>query len=356
MQIKNLSDLGWSHHFQVQFTLEALESELPFRVTSVQRNLVECLGFDARAQLQSVSLSTYPWRNEAPERHPTVGDWLMLDHELKPLYLLERKTAIQRRNAGRESLIQLIAANLDTVFIVTSCNEEFNLNRIERYLALAAETGIQAVVVLTKRDLCADPSQYTELLRKDYPHLPVEPVNATQASTLSVLEPWCERGQTVALLGSSGVGKSTLINTLKGEEAQATGAIREADAKGRHTTTARSLHQLRGGAILIDTPGMRELQMVDSEEGIQSTFADIEQLAEHCRFDDCQHKTEPGCAVARAIEAGKLEARRLENYHKLMAEQQRNRESVAERRNQDRALGRFYKHAKKTARQFKSRE
>ncbi|NOZ09595.1 MAG: ribosome small subunit-dependent GTPase A [Gammaproteobacteria bacterium] len=351
-----INQLGWNNHFQSQLTLDSLEAELPFRVTSVHRNRIACLGLDAHQQPKVLRLPTYTWRNEPPEGHPTVGDWLMLDHQLTPLYLLERKTLIKRRIAGRESLIQLIAANIDAVFIVTSCNDEFNLNRIERYLALAAESQIQPVIVLTKIDLCADDSAYVNAIDKDYPNLPVERVNATDANEIKTLDKWIGSGQTVALLGSSGVGKSTIINRLIGNDEQATGAIRESDSKGRHTTTVRSLHLLDGGGVLLDTPGIRELQLVDSEEGIHATFSDINKLAAQCRFSDCRHKGEPGCAVIREIKEGRLEQRRLDNYQKLMAEQTRSSESLAERRVNERALGRFYKHTLQSARRFKSRD
>lgn len=356
MQITTLQDLGWNHFFQSQLTLASLGNELPFRVTAVQRNLIECLGLNAQVQVQTLQLSTYPWRNELPESHPTVGDWLMLASDLTPLRLLERKTLIKRRSAGREATLQLIAANIDTLLVVTSCNEEFNINRIERYLALAADAGIDAVVVLTKKDLCADTSVYVDVVSKNYPMLPLEVVNATDAQDVARLAMWCASGQTLALLGSSGVGKSTLINSLQGNAEQVTGSIREKDSKGRHTTTSRSLHRLNSGGILLDTPGMRELQMVDCGEGIQATFADIEQLATQCRFHDCQHLNEPGCAVRQAVDDGRLEQRRLDNYHKLLAEQVRNSESLAERRQHDRALGRFYKQAKASAQRFKSRD
>jgi ribosome biogenesis GTPase / thiamine phosphate phosphatase len=356
MQINNLTELGWINYFQSQLDIDSLESELPFRVMSVQRNLIECVGLDEHDRKKYLQLSTYPWRKEPPERHPTIGDWLMVDKEFKALYLLERKTLIKRRSAGRESLIQLIAANINTLFIVTSCNDEFNINRIERYLALAAESQIHTVVVLTKSDLCLDYTSYVNVLYENYPNLSVEVVNATETKQLSVLEKWITCGETVALLGSSGVGKSTIINNLKGDAEQTTAAIRESDSKGRHTTTSRSLHQLNGGGILLDTPGMRELQVVDSEEGIQSTFSDIEILAFHCRFHDCQHRMEPDCAVIKEIEAGRLERRRLENYQKLMSEQARNNESLAERRHNERALGRFYKNAHKSSRRFRSKD
>ncbi|MEZ5451158.1 MAG: ribosome small subunit-dependent GTPase A [Thiolinea sp.] len=278
----------------------------------------------------------------------------LLDRGLQPLRLLERKTLLKRRGAGNEAVLQLIAANIDTLFVVTSCNEEFNLNRIERYLVLAAEAGIEAVVVLTKKDLCADPAVYVDTLRTDYPALPLEVLDATDEQAVAVLAGWCGSGQTVALLGSSGVGKSTLTNSLQGNGEQATAPIREKDSKGRHTTTSRSLHRLHAGGILLDTPGMRELQMVDCEEGIHATFAEIEQLATRCRFHDCQHLGEPGCAVLLAVAQGRLEQRRLDNYHKLMMEQLRNSESLAERRQHERELGRFYKQAKASAQRFKS--
>ena len=356
MQIHNLTDLGWSNYFQSQLDLESLESQLPFRVVSVQRNLIECVGFDMEDQQKHIQLSTYHWRNDLPEVHPAVGDWLLLDMEFEPVRLLERKSLIKRRGAGRESSIQLIAANIDTLFIVTSCNDDFSINRIERYLSIAADSNIHCVVVLTKIDLCSDAATYSDALSHSLPDLPVEMVNATDASSLESLRSWIEPGQTVALLGSSGVGKSTIINSLKGEQGQATDAIRESDSKGRHTTTSRSLHSLPGGGLLLDNPGMRELQIVDSEDGIKAAFEDIDKLAEKCRFSDCQHTTEPGCAVVAEIAAGRLEQRRLDNYHKLMSEQIRNSESLAERRSSDRALGRFYKNAKESSRRFKSRE
>ncbi|MEW8680403.1 MAG: ribosome small subunit-dependent GTPase A [Candidatus Thiodiazotropha endolucinida] len=356
MQIHNLIDLGWSHYFQSQLDLESLESRLPFRVVTVRRNLIECVGLDSENQQKKLQLSTYSWRDEPPEGHPAIGDWLLVDLDFQPLQILERKSLIKRRSAGRESFIQLIASNIDTVFVVTSCNDEFSINRIERYLSIAAESNIHCVVVLTKIDLCSDTRPYFEAISHDHPNSQVEMVNATDATSLSVLKKWIEPGETVALLGSSGVGKSTIINSLKGNQDQTTATVRENDSKGRHTTTSRSLHCLPGGGLLLDNPGMRELQMIDTEEGIKTAFSDIDILAKKCRFKNCRHTTEPGCAVIEEIKAGRLEQRRLDNYHKLLSEQIRNNESLAQRRYNDRALGRFYKNALKSSRRFKSRE
>lgn len=356
MQIKTLFDLGWNHFFQSQLDLNELESQLPFRVIGVQRNLIDCIGLDNDNQTQRVQLSTYHWRNDAPENHPTVGDWLMLNSDFQPLKLLERRSQIQRKAAGHQAYIQMIAANLDALFITSSCNDDFNLNRIERYLAIAAETNIHPVLVLTKKDLCMDTSVYLDQLKQNHPLLSVELVNATDPESVAVLRSWIGHGQSVALLGSSGVGKSTLTNVLKGMDDQNTAAIRESDSKGRHTTTSRSLHLLPEGGLLLDTPGMRELQIVDSEEGIHSTYTDIAELTQRCRFGDCSHYNEPGCAVVAEVEAGRLDPRRLHNYQKLLLEQARNNESVAERRQSDRALGKFYKQAKLSAKRFKSRD
>ncbi len=356
MQITNLIDLGWSNYFQSQLDLESLDLQLPFRVISVQRNLIECVGLDRENQQIPLPLSTYHWRDLPPEGHPTVGDWILVDLDFQPLRILERNTLIKRRGVGRESSVQLIASNIDTVFIVTSCNDDFSINRIERYLTVAAESSIHCIVVLTKIDLCQDPTTYLDALSHGHQNLLIEMVNATDISSLNILGKWIAHGQTVALLGSSGVGKSTIVNGLIGNKDQATGSIRKSDSKGRHTTTSRSLHCLPGGGLLLDSPGMRELQIVDSEEGIKTTFSDIDTLARKCRFKDCQHIMEPGCAVVKEIAAGTFEQRRLDNYHKLLSEQTRNSESLAERRNSDKALGRFYKTAKKTSKQFKSRE
>lgn len=354
-----LTSLGWGHFFQQQLTLEELEQHTPFRVTEVHRNRI-VLQTVAKSEagdnsLLEQDLSTLFWKDLPTQERPTVGDWLLLDKVNQPVRLLDRFSLIQRLAAGIETHQQLIAANIDTLLIVTSCNQDFNLNRIERYLSLAAESGIQPVIVITKSDLCDDPEDYIGQIRSLDNLLPVESVNATDPDSVKRLLPWCKSGQTLALTGSSGVGKSTLVNSLTGHIDQATQAIREDDAKGRHTTTGRSLHLITDGGLLLDTPGIRELKLFDSESGIRQTFSDIETLSEHCRFADCQHFDEPGCAVTAAIESGQLEARRLESFHKLMDEQERNQQSLAEKREKDRALGRFYRSAKTSAKQFKGR-
>jgi ribosome biogenesis GTPase len=250
----------------------------------------------------------------------TVGDWLLIDKQGPTVSRrLERFGLFQRRAAGTSGSIQLIAANVDTLFIVTSANHDFNIARLERYLAVAHDAGAYPVIVITKADTVESVSE-------------------------AVLRPWCESGQTVALVGSSGVGKSTLINTLTGSH-QETRGIREDDQRGRHTTTARSMHQLPDGGWLIDTPGMRELQLVDVGDAIDDVFTDVADLAENCRFGDCTHETEPGCAVLAAIEAGELDADRLRRYLKLLSEDRRNTESLAERRARDKSFGKMVKTA-----------
>jgi ribosome biogenesis GTPase len=271
----------------------------------------------------------------------TVGDWVILNHQQQFSRLLERRSLFSRKAAGSKVAEQLIAANVDTVFIVCSLNHDFNLSRIERYLALINEADVEPVIVLTKADLCDDADELKAQVQKLDPLLMVESVNGLDESDVAKLMSWCGEGQTVAFIGSSGVGKSTLVNTLLGEQEQATGGIREDDSKGRHTTTSRSIHLLPSGGILMDTPGMREIQLADCEAGVSETFADVEALADNCRFNDCQHQTEPGCAVQAAIEDGSLELRRFTNYQKLLREQAHNGASLAEQRAQNKQFGKM---------------
>ncbi len=334
----SLSQLGWDNRFQQQLTLEEYETCIPARVIGQQRSLLQLLTADGGLSI--------PITHSMPEI--TVGDWLLLDAEQHFHRLLERVSLFSRKAAGTRVSEQLIAANVDTVFVVSSMNLDFNLNRIERYLALAYESDVEAVIVLTKVDSCDTPSAYLEQARGLGNTLDVVTVNSLDHQSVEHLLPWCQPGRTVAFLGSSGVGKSTLINTLMGRSIQRTQGIREDDDKGRHTTTGRSLHLLPSGALLLDTPGMRELQLAECEHGIDETFAEITALAAQCKFSDCQHQSEPGCAVRAAIDAGELDERRLESYLKLMREQAFNAASLAERRAQDREFGRYVRSVMKS--------
>ncbi|MEW8257796.1 MAG: ribosome small subunit-dependent GTPase A [Candidatus Thiodiazotropha taylori] len=330
---KSLTQLGWSPSFQQQLSLEELQTFIIGRVVAQHRSRLEVE--------TEMGITALPIVNSMPAM--TVGDWLLLQQDKQFHRMLERLTLFARKAAGTKVDSQLIAANVDTLFIVTSLNEEFNLNRIERYLAIAAEAGVEPVVVLSKADLCPDHEPYVQQIQAIDPMLNVVPVNGQQSDSVAELNLWCTSGRTVALLGSSGVGKSTLVNTLLGSNQQATQGIRLDDSKGRHTTTGRSLHFIPGGGILLDTPGMRELQLFDCEQGIEESFSDITRLAQQCRFGDCAHQGEPGCAVVSAIEQGELDQRRLISYQKLMREQQQNSATIAQKRAKDRALGRFYR-------------
>ena len=338
-QINTLPELGWKHFFQQQLSLEELETTTPVRVFALNRHLVDGVGEGGRQQFSL----PHSWLRYSVEELPTVGDWLLIDGDGQLLRLLERVSLFKRMASGRDARVQLMAANVDTLFIVTSCNADFNLSRLERYLAMALDAGVEPVVVLTKVDLIDEVESYRAKARTLRHHLAVEAVNSRDASVIETLRPWCSKGQTVALVGSSGVGKSTLVNTLSAADVQETGATREGDAKGRHTTTARSLHILPAGGLLLDSPGLRELQLSDCEEGVASLFEEIEAVARNCRFNDCRHQGEAGCAVAEAAEKDELDPRRLTNYLKLIAEQERAAETLVEKRRRDKNLGKMYK-------------
>jgi ribosome biogenesis GTPase len=276
------------------------------------------------------------------EERATIGDWLLLDREsLRFHRLMKRLSLFKRRAPGTGRQVQLIAANVDTVFIVSSCNQDFNIARLERYLVLARDADVWPVVVLTKADLCNELDVFEREARRLQNGLHVEVLNALDPASANRLAPFCGRGQTVAFVGSSGVGKSTLINTLLRQDKIATGEIREDDDKGRHTTSSRALHRLAQGGWLLDTPGMREIQLTDSENGLSEVFDDIERLVASCRFSNCTHESEPGCAVQAAVAEGQLDPNRLARWMKLRAEERFNSETLAERRSRDRAFGRM---------------
>lgn len=326
-----LKRLGWKPYFQQQLTLDDYEDTQFARVIAHHRS-----GYVLAGESGQIHLNAH---SSLPSM--TVGDWVVLDNNQQFIRLLERRSLFTRKAAGDKVAEQLIAANVDTVFIVCSLNHDFNLSRIERYLALVHKAEVEPVIVLSKADLCDNTDELKSQVQKLDQLLVIETVNGLEPDSVAKLMSWCTEGQTVAFIGSSGVGKSTLVNALLGQQEQATSHIREDDSKGRHTTTSRSIHILPSGGLLIDTPGMREIQLTDCETGVSETFADITQLAERCHFSDCQHVSEPGCEVQAAIEDGRLELRRLNNYQKLLREQAINGATLAEKRDKDKRFGKM---------------
>ncbi len=329
----SLTSLGWQAFFQQQLALDEWDITIPARVIEQHKSEIH-LATETGKLILALS-------HNMPDM--VVGDWLLLDQEGHFFRLLERKSCFSRKAAGSKVQKQLISANVDTAFIVCSMNEDFNLNRIERFLSLVNESAAEAIVILSKSDQTESAQDFINSVQAIDPFLMVEAINCLDTNSIKQLSPWLKRGRTIAVLGSSGVGKSTLTNTLLGESIQSTDGIREDDSKGRHTTTRRSLIELKEGALILDTPGMREIQLADCKEGIESTFADIKALAELCRFSDCQHQSEPGCAIQKALDAEELDLRRLGNYQKLLKEDALNSANLAERRAKDKALGKFYK-------------
>ncbi|MFD1217479.1 ribosome small subunit-dependent GTPase A [Microbulbifer celer] len=344
-----LNKLGWKPFFQQQLSLDELTDCDPVRVVAVHRSQIDVTG-EAGEEPVRVSGPLF----EDALKKPTVGDWLLLARDSrKPLRRLDRSSLFKRMAPGAKQA-QLIAANVDNVLIVSSCNHDFNLSRVERYLALVKEAGCRACLVLTKADMSDDHEQYREVL-KAYRDLPVVLVNALDSESVVALREYCESGETLALLGSSGVGKSTLLNSLAGSELAATSGIREDDSKGRHTTRHRALYTIPDGGLLLDSPGMRELGLADVSAGLSATFSDIEALASLCRFGDCAHDAEPGCAVQAAIESEELDERRLRNWRKLEREVARNSKTLAESRADERAFTKLVHHALKHSRSRKNK-
>ena len=316
----SLRELGWNNFFQQQIDHE--EELIPARVSrqdlgryhlmSEQGPLIGILPGKARLEASKADL-------------PTVGDWVVVSpQEQGDEYIiqatLERATKFSRKQAGEKFNEQVVAANIDIVFIVTGLDENFNVRRIERYLFLCNTSGALPVIVLNKADVCDDQQPMLDEVHEIAGSAPVHVISAITEGGIEALRTYVSVGTTIAVLGSSGVGKSTLINALLGYDHFKTGAVRDTDSKGRHTTTHRELCPMPDGGLIIDTPGMRELQIWSEDQYLATTFDDVDDIATGCKFSDCQHQTEPGCAIQKAIKKGSLPSERWESYQKYQKE------------------------------------
>jgi ribosome biogenesis GTPase len=341
-----LRELGWNDVLAQSFDLHATLGDTPARVTAVHRNRVVVSG--AFGERDAILASHF--HDADSIARPATGDWIVLrvggaNDTATVRALLPRQSAFIRRAAGEKAVAQVVAANVDRVLIVTAVPDDVNERRLERYLAVAWESGATPVVVITKIDLVENADEWIATASVAAPGVDVIAVSALTSDGIDALDPHLVPGSTIALLGSSGVGKSTLLNHLAGRTLMHTGDVGD-DGRGRHTTTHRELVRLPNGVLVIDTPGMRELQLWSAESGLAQTFDDIAALSDRCRFADCAHAGEPGCAVADAIEAGTLEADRLASWRKLSrevarAEIQRDALAAAAQRNKVKSIHRL---------------
>jgi ribosome biogenesis GTPase / thiamine phosphate phosphatase len=313
----NLQDLGWDDGFAA--SLEPHDNCIPGRVSAQHRGEYDVL--TERGELRAHVAGRLRHEASSGEDLPAVGDWVAL-RETTIHAVLPRRSAFLRKVAWSQTEAQVLAANVDTIFVVSGVDDDFSVRRLERYLTLAWESGASPVVVLTKADLCADPLARLLEAEQVAVGVPAHVVSNMTGEGVDELEAYLAPAKTVALLGSSGVGKSSLANRLLGGEVQATMEL-AADGTGRHTTTTRQLLRLPTGALLVDTPGLREIQLWSADDGIQEAFADVDELAADCRFNDCAHMREPGCAVQAAIDKGRLPRERLQSYRALQRELRR---------------------------------
>ncbi len=319
----DLQHLGWKPFFAEAFAPYREAGFAVARVAAEHRGAYRI--FTEGDEMWAEIIGKLRYEATSSADFPAVGDWVVVntvsdEHRAFIHAVLPRISKFSRRAAGRNAEEQIVAANIDTVFLVQALNHEFNIRRMERYLVVALESGAAPVVILNKADLSDDADAKKLAVEQIAQGVPVYSISAKLNQGVEQLHTYLDVGKTIAFLGSSGVGKSTLINRLIGADRQKVSEIRETDDKGRHTTTHRELILLESGGLLIDTPGMRELQLWDASEGLTDNFADIEAIAEACYFNDCQHEREPNCAVKAALEAGELDARRFENYKKMQKE------------------------------------
>jgi ribosome biogenesis GTPase len=319
----DLVEYGWDAPFAAAFEERAVGELVPGRVIRQSRDLSTVV--TAAGEVTAQVSGRFRHRALGPSDFPAVGDWAAVQAVERGPALIEavlpRRSAFTRKAAGDAVEAQVVAANVDTVFLVSGLDGDFNVRRIERYLTTAWSSGARPVIALNKSDLRTDLTGVEAAAAAVAPGVPIVAASALAEGGLEGLRPFLPPGKTIAFLGSSGVGKSTMINRLLGEERFRTAPVSDAEeGRGRHTTTSRELVRLPGGALLIDTPGMRELGLWADDEGLDRTFDEIDRLAAGCRFPDCRHEQEPGCAVRAAVEAGTIDARRRESYLKLRRE------------------------------------
>jgi ribosome biogenesis GTPase / thiamine phosphate phosphatase len=320
-----LSLFGWDDFFESQKTENDSYNLKPARVICEERNLYQVQIDTDKAILAAVS-GKLQFNAATRADYPAVGDWVLISNDPEAdraiiHSICPRKMVIQRKQVGSSADIQILSTNVDTVFITTSANDDLNFKRIERYLSIAWDSKATPVILLTKADVCVDDIEnILEKTKNEFPAVAVFALSQNNFEQADFFSEYLKKGTTSVFIGSSGVGKSTLVNYLIGEDVAKTQSIREDDSKGRHTTTARSLYVSRYGGLIIDTPGMRELQLSDHTEGLKAQFAEIDELINLCKFSDCKHLTEPGCQILKALENESLSLDHWNSYQKLANE------------------------------------
>ena len=346
--IKDLKQLGWNSYLDKSLKDLEISEIIPGRIIHQSGKHYKVLTEKGEkgALLSNSFLRSIKNKSEIP----AVGDWvgIKLNEEIHISHiqiLLPRKNKLSRKVAGKKSEEQIIAANIDTVFIFTSPDQDFNIRRIERYLSMIYDIDALPIIILNKIDTSNDIDRYINKIEESLNKVKVVPISSITGKNFKRVSEFIEPGKTIVLVGSSGVGKSTFINKLLGFNRQAVGKIRASDGKGKHVTTSRELIIVPGGSIIIDNPGIREIQLWSSGEGISQTFEDIEEIGRSCKFRDCRHEMEPGCAVIEALRNGEIEEERLKSYKKLKREQEYSdlRKSSYEKRKKDKQLGKLYR-------------